>query len=267
VLARGLSIGDTSDMPPALESGLRRAGLSHLVAVSGTNVTIVLAAVMCCIRGLGSASRVAAGLCALGFYVLIVGPEPSVLRAAVMGGIGLAAIAYGRRTEPLNALGLALMAVVAIRPGLALSVGLHLSAAATAGIVLWTDRLVRALATLPPLIALPLAVTLAAQIAVAPLLVLVFGQLSLAAPLANLLAAPAVAPATMFALSAGAVGLVAPAVAVPLARLAGLFSGWIATVGGRLGEQPWAAIDVPRMWGWVLAAFVIAVVGFSVRRA
>jgi competence protein ComEC len=266
-LTRGLSIGDTTDMPPSLEEELRRAGLTHLVAVSGSNVAIVLTVVTFAVRRLGAGTRFAAGLCALSFYVIVVGPEPSVLRAAVMGGIALAALTYGRRSEPLHALGLALMAVVAVRPGLALSVGLHLSAAATAGIVLWAERLTRWLAPLPPVVTAPLAVTLAAQIAVAPILALVFGQLSLTAPLANLLAAPAVAPTTVLALAAGAAGLALPEMAAVLARIAGWFAWWIAAVGHRLGGGTWSAIEVPAPVGWVLAVAVVmvAVVGLRAR--
>jgi competence protein ComEC len=266
-LTRGLSIGDTTDMPPRLEEDLRRAGLTHLVAVSGSNVAIVLTVVTFVVRRLGAGTRFTVGLCALGFYVLVVGPEPSVLRAAVMGGIALAALTYGRRSEPLHALGLALMAVVAVRPGLALSVGLHLSAAATAGIVLWAERLTRWLAPLPSVVTVPLAVTLAAQIAVAPILALVFGQLSLTAPLANLLAAPAVAPATVLALTAGAAGLAFPGTAAVLAQIAGWFAWLIAVVGHRLGGGTWSAIEVPAIAGWVLAGAVVmmAVVGLRAR--
>jgi competence protein ComEC len=257
-LARGLSIGDTVAMPAELEEELRGAGLTHLVAVSGSNVAIVLAVVIAVTRRLATATRVAAGLCALGFYVLVVGPEPSVLRAAVMGAIALAAVTFGRRSEPLHALGLALIVVIAFRPSLALSVGLHLSAAATAGIVLWAESLSRWLAPLPYLVAVPLAVTLAAQVAVAPILALVFGQLSVTAPLANLLAAPAVAPATVLALTAGATGLLAPSIAAVLAQVAGWFAWWIAAVGHRLGGQPWSTVDVAGPIAWLLAGGVAA---------
>jgi competence protein ComEC len=264
-LTRGLSIGDTRDMPPPLEEDLRRAGLTHLVAVSGSNVAIVLTVVTFAVRRLGAGPRFTVGLCALSFYVVVVGPEPSVLRAAVMGGIALAALTYGRRSEPLHALGLALMAVVAVRPGLALSVGLHLSAAATAGIVLWAERLTRWLAPLPSVVTAPLAVTLAAQVAVAPILALVFGQLSLTAPLANLLAAPAVAPATVLALAAGVVGLALPGTAALLARIAGWFAWWIAAVGHRLGGGTWSAIEAPAPAGWVLAVAVLVVAAVGLR--
>ena len=264
-LVRGLSIGDTSDMPPAVEEELRRAGLTHLVAVSGSNVAIVLTVVTSAAHRLGPAARVTVGMCALGFYIVVVGPEPSVLRAGVMGGIGLAAITYGRRSEPLHALALALIVVIALRPTLALSVGLHLSAAATAGIVLWAAPLTRSLGPFPPVVALPLAVTLAAQVAVAPILALVFGQLSLTAPLANLLAAPAVAPATVLALAAGAGGLVWPGLAGLLAHIAGWFAWWIAAVGHRLGGEPWSAVDTPALVGWVLAAGVVVAVVVGLR--
>ncbi|HZK51028.1 MAG TPA: ComEC/Rec2 family competence protein, partial [Actinomycetota bacterium] len=137
-LLSGLTTGDTTGMGWATEDQLRRAGLSHLVAVSGSNVAMVVGATALMVSGLALWIRLMACGLALGLYVLVVGPEPSVLRAAVMGAVGLLALALGRRTEPLHALGLALIVLLALRPGLVHSVGLHLSAAATAGIVLFS---------------------------------------------------------------------------------------------------------------------------------
>ena len=255
-LLSGLTTGQTQGMSAHTEELVRRAGLSHLVAVSGSNVAIVVGTVALAVARLGLRARILVCAVALGLYVLVVGPEASVLRAATMGGIALLALGAGRRTEPLHALGLALIVVLALRPGLVFSVGLHLSAAATAGIVLFAGPLSRRMRRCPRPIALALAVTLAAQVAVAPVLVGVFGQLSVVAPIANLLAAPAVAPATVLGLGAATTGAILPAAGSICARLAEPFVVWILAVGRTTGGWSGASLQVPEWWGWPLGALV-----------
>jgi ComEC/Rec2-related protein len=253
-LVRGLAIVDTTDLDQATIDDFRRAGLSHLLAVSGENLAMVLGALALVIRRLHYRLRMLAYLVAIGLFVLVVGPQPSVLRAAVMGAVMVAAVGTGYRAQPMAVLATALIVVIAFRPPLVFSVGLQLSAAATAGIVLWTKPIERALRPLPRVIALPLAVTIAAQSAVAPILVATFGQLSLVSPVANLLAFPAVAAPTVLGLSAGVVSLLSGAAARLLAVMAGPFAGWIAFVGASLGRAPMAAIDLPKPAAWLLAA-------------
>ena len=207
-LVRGLTIGDTSGIDPATEDEFRRTGLAHLVAVSGSNVAIVLGAIVLCVRRLRPLVRTSCCMAALAFYVSVVGPEPSVLRAAAMGAIVVVGLVWGHRADPLNALGLALLVLMIVRPALTTSVGLHLSAAATLGLVLWARPLAEWLGKLiPSPLAWGLGATLAAQLAVAPIMIVVFGEISLVAPLANVLALPAVAPATVLGLCGAVVGL------------------------------------------------------------
>ena len=266
-LLRGLTIGDTSGLDERLLGLFRRSGLSHLLAVSGSNVAVVVASVGFVLRGSALFTRLSLAAVALSLFVLIVGPEPSVLRAATMGGIGLAALVWGERPEPLQALGLALAVLLLIRPGLLYSVGLHLSAAATGGIVLWAEPLARRLGILPRPLALPLGAPLAAQLAVAPIVLGIFGEASLVAPLANVLAFPAVPPATVLGLAAGAVGAFSISFGAVWAHLAAPFARWILVVGQTLGEPRWASIEVGRTWGWYAAVPVlVAVVRTLARR-
>jgi competence protein ComEC len=260
-IVRGLAIGDVNEMDARTEESLRRAGLSHLVAVSGSNVAIVLGAVAVACRRLGLRLRISLACGALCTFVAVVGPEPSVLRAALMGAVGLAAIAAGHRAEPLHALGIAMIVLLCFRPAMVFSVGLHLSAAATAGIVLWTAPIRGRLRRVPDLIALPLAATLAAQIAVAPILAFSFGELSLSAPLANLLVFPAVPIGTIAGLLAGVVGALVPAAGPSLGHVAAPAAGWIVFVGDRLGSGRWAAAEVPP---WAAIGIAIPVVAAAV---
>jgi competence protein ComEC len=138
------------------------------------------------------------------------------------------------------------------------SVGLHLSVAATLGIVLWARRLEDVAMFLPRIVRLPLAVTLSAQLAVVPIIVATFGELSLAAPVANLLAAPAVAPATILTLAGGVTATLFPSVGEWIATGAEPFALWILMVGDLLGGATWASIEVSGAWAWPLLAGVFA---------
>nr|MDQ3916598.1 ComEC/Rec2 family competence protein [Actinomycetota bacterium] len=266
-LLRGLTVGDTGGIDPETEEVLRRSGLAHLLAVSGSNVAILLGAVALVLRKAPFVVRVGACGPALVLFVAVVGPDASVLRAAAMGVIALVALSYGRRTEPLHALGLAAVALVAVRPGIVYSTGLHLSAAATAGIVLWTRPLAARLGWLPRLAAVALAATTAAQVAVAPLLAGVFGRVPLGGLPANVLAMGAVPPATILGLAAAAVAPVAETPAALLARAASPFAAWILRVGEIFGAPAWASPEVPRGSGLVLAVPVLAAAARSVPEA
>jgi competence protein ComEC len=257
-LLRGLTIGDTSGIDPDTEETLRRSGLAHLLAVSGSNVAILLGAVAFALRAARFVVRVGACALVLALFLVVVGPDASVLRAACMGAIALVALAWGRRTEPLSALGLALLVLVALRPGIVYSTGLHLSAAATAGIVLWTRPLAARLPRLPKIAAAAVAATLAAQVAVTPLLVGVFGRVPLGGLPANVLAMAAVPPATILGLAAAAAGPFAGAPARLLAGAAAPFAAWILRVGEAFAGVSWAAPEVPPVWGIFLAVPVVA---------
>ncbi|HEV2757854.1 MAG TPA: ComEC/Rec2 family competence protein [Actinomycetota bacterium] len=266
-LLRGLTIGDTGGIDPATEETLRRSGLAHLLAVSGSNVAILLAAVAFALRRARFVARVGACAAALASFLAVVGPDASVLRAAAMGAIALVALAYGRRTEPLHALGLALLALVAVRPGIVYSTGLHLSAAATAGIVLWSRPLSQRLTRLPAPVAAAVAATVAAQAAVAPLLAGVFGRVPLGGLPANVLAMAAVPPATILGLAAAATAPFAEVPATLFARAAAPFAGWILRVGEIFAAPSWASPAVPPGWGIFLAIPVVIAAARSVAAA
>lgn len=263
-LLRGLTIGDTEGIPSSLLDSFRRAGLAHLVAVSGSNVAIVLAGVAWLTSRAALYLRMALCGCALLLFVLVVGPDGSVLRATAMGAIALIAIVAGKQTEPLHVLGTAVALLIAIRPSSVFSLGLHLSVAATTGIILWASRL-NARLPLPGVVSLPLAVTLGAQLGVLPLLAIVFGEVSTIAPLSNLLAAPAVAPATVLGFVAGLAAVVyAPAGAL-VARLAEPFAAWIVLVAGASARPGWASVTVSRGIAWATAGAVIAAAMWALR--
>ena len=208
-LLPGLVVGDTSRLEPAVEDDFLVAGMTHLNAVSGSNVAIVVGSVLLLARWARAGPWLAAGLCAVALvgFVILVRPSPSVVRAATMGAVALAALAAGRPRAALPALGAAITVLVLVDPELAGDAGFALSVFATAGLLLlaprWRDGL-RARGV-PAGLAEALAVPAAAQLACAPVVAGISGTVSLVAVPANLLAVPAIAPATVFGVVAAVV--------------------------------------------------------------
>ena len=267
-LLSGLTIGDTSGIDDRTLELFRRSGLAHLVAVSGSNVAIVLGAVAVVTAPLPLVARAAIALAVLAGYVMVVGAEPSVLRAAAMGAVTVVAVLAGTRALPLNSLGIAIIAVIAFAPGLLFAVGFHLSVAATLGIVLWAPLLERRLRRLASTLRIPVAITLAAQIAVAPVIAGTFERLSVVAPIANVLAAPAVAPATLLGLAAGLAGLVAPDLGRLLGMMAAPFASWILFVARETGAWDWSSVTVDPRFAWISGVPIgLAAVAAAVRGA
>ena len=194
-LLAGFLLGDTSHLRPWEEEAMRRAGLSHYVAVSGSNVALFLGALFLVAGPLGWSSirRAILGLAGLMFFVLLIGPDPSVVRAATMAGLVLVARPFGLRPDIWRVIGVGVGLVLLVSPELAYSLGFQLSVAATAGVVIGTGwfRDLR-----PRWLATSLGAACGAQLAVAPILLLAIGQLPLWSPVANVAAAPLVVAAT-----------------------------------------------------------------------
>ncbi|HVI35541.1 MAG TPA: ComEC/Rec2 family competence protein, partial [Gaiellales bacterium] len=244
----GLVVGDVSRMPPSLTDAFRVSGLTHLNAVSGENCAIVLATVGALLRRtpLRRGARIAVAAASLAAFVVLARPSPSVLRAATMGGAALLAMSVGRRAQPVPLLAAAVLLLVLTNPFLGRSVGFALSVVATAAIVLlasrWADLLSR---RMPRWLALAVAVPAAAQVACTPLLVLVFGQATPWAVPANLLAAPAVGPATVAGIFTAVVAAVSPAMGALLAWTAALPAAWLALVARSMAALPGASARWP----------------------
>jgi competence protein ComEC len=168
-------------------------------------------------------------------------------------------LGFGARAEPWHLFALALMAVVALRPAVLYSAGLHLSAAATAGLLLWARPLAARLARLPKWVALGLAATLGAQLAVTPLIIGLFGSVSVAAPIANVLALPAVPPATVLGLCAAVTGAVHSGGGRALALASEPFIAWILWVARTFGRGGWAAVEMPEWVAWPAGAAVLGI--------
>ncbi|MFE3514196.1 ComEC/Rec2 family competence protein [Streptomyces sp. NPDC059166] len=282
-LLPGLVVGDTSRVPPDLEDAFKATDLTHLLAVSGANLSILLflligppgTAGRSERRGLAPrlgislrATALTGGGIALAF-VIVCRPEPSVLRAAACGLITLLAIGTGRRRSLIPALAAAVLLLVLYDPWLARSYGFLLSVLATGALLTLAPRWASALQGhgVPARPAEVLAAAAAAQAVCAPVVVVLAARVSLVAIPCNLLVEFAVAPATVLGFAALAVAPLSMPVARALAEVAGVPVGWIASVARTGAALPGAQADWPGgWWGAALLAALTAVLALSARR-
>jgi len=249
-LLPGLVIGDTSQTPQSLTDAMSATGMTHLSAVSGSNVAVVLAAAMglCRLIGLRRRWRPPVALLVLAGFVILARPEPSVLRAAVMGVIGLMGLSASRRRMGVPALSGAVLVLLCIDPWLSRSFGFALSTLATLGLLLfarpWGQWFASFLPTPLKGLGVAIAIPIAAQAMCGPVVVLLQGSVTLIGIFANLLAAPLVAPATVMGVSVALVALVSPPLAVALgwpAAVPTLGIAWVARACADvpMGSLPW----------------------------
>ncbi|WP_168915589.1 ComEC/Rec2 family competence protein [Microcella flavibacter] len=261
-LLPGLAIGDTSAVGDDLDEAMKRSSLSHLTAVSGANCAIVVGLVMGAgaLAGWRRPVRIAAALAALGGFVLLVTPEPSVVRAAVMAAVVLVALAGGRPGRGLPVLGAAVLGIVVVDPWTSREYGFVLSVLATAALLLLSGPLAERLGrVMPAPLALAIAVPLAAQIASQPVLVLLEPSIPLAGVAANILAAPAAPVATIVGMIACLLAPLAPPLALGAAGIAWLPASWIGGIARVAAELPGSQLPWPEGGlGAVLLAVVLA---------
>lgn len=282
-LLPGLVVGDTSRITPELDEAFKETDLAHTLAVSGSNLTIILAlligppgmAQLVERRGLaprlGISLRTTAllgGALTLAF-VVVCRPDPSVLRAAACGAVALLALATGRRRSLIPALATAVLLLVLYDPWLARSYGFLLSVLATGALLTLAPRWSAALRRrrVPPRLAEALAAAAAAQALCAPVVAVLSARVSLVAVPCNLLAEFAIAPATVLGFAALATAPLAMPVAKALAWGASWPTGWIADVARTGAALPGAGVDWPGSWtGAALLALATAVLLLVGRR-
>ncbi len=258
-LVPALVMGDDAALDEQVVADFQTSGLTHLLAVSGTNLTLVAGFLLVAGRWFGVRRRgllVLAGLGIIGF-VLLARTEPSVVRAAAMGAVGLVGLASNGRDRGPRALGVAVLGLLLWDPWLAISVGFALSVLATAGILFlapgWRDALAR---WMPEWLATAIAVPAAAQVVCTPVVAAISEQVSLVAVLANLCAGPLVAPATIAGLLGGVAGLVWD----PAGRVIGTLAWWSAVGIVAVAERSASSATPAVAWGtsgWSLAVLTL----------
>lgn len=204
-LMPGMTYGDRSSFDSGLEQSMKDTGLTHLTAVSGSNCALVMILAGHLALSFGASRRVCvlSGVGALGVFVLLVGPDPSVLRAAVMGSVGAAGILVGRGGTSLAALSAAMAGLLVVDPRLGTDFGFALSVCATAGIIVTGRPLVRLLERfLPTLVATLIAIPVVAQLWCAAVLTMLTPTVAVWSVPANALVAPVVPVVTVIGLLA-----------------------------------------------------------------
>ncbi|WP_309102622.1 ComEC/Rec2 family competence protein [Microbacterium sp.] len=259
-LLPGLAVGDTRAVTPELNDDMRTSGLSHLTAVSGANCAIVVGAAfwVTALCGGGRTLRVVLSLTALASFVVLVTPEPSVVRAGVMAAVAMLAVMLGRPSAGIGVLSLSVTAILLADPWLAATPGFALSAAASAALVVLARPLAAGLGRwMPEALALAIAVPLSAQLVCGPIIALFAEQQSIIGIAANLLAAPAAPLATVIGLLACLAAPI-PVLADLLVASAWLPSAWIASTAGTTAQLPVAQLLVVPGIGSALLVAVLS---------
>ena len=268
-LAAGIVVGLRDRVDRALAADFTTVGASHIVAISGWNIAIVAASVAALAGSWARRRRALLTAVAIVTYVVFAGASPSVVRAAAMAGVVLVARESGRAGRAAAALGWAAVILLVVDPALVSDAGFQLSTLATAGILAWAtplnaDLRRRAPTRLPDWLVECLAVSLAAQAATLPLVLLVFGRLAIISPVINLAVVPIVAPAMAaagialvggLASMAGAPALVATILGLPGWFLLSVMVG-VVQAGARL---PFASATLEPPSNVVAAALAAAV--------
>ncbi|GAA1205418.1 ComEC/Rec2 family competence protein [Rhodoglobus aureus] len=261
-LIGGLAIGDTSAVNEELDAAMKTSSLSHLTAVSGANCAIVVGLIMALGGRLGAhrVLRIALSVLVLLAFVVVVTPDPSVLRAALMATLVLIALGSGRPIRGMAVLSLAAISLLVFDPWLSRNFAFALSVFATAGLLLFAEPLAQLLDRwLPRWLSLVVAVPLAAQLACQPVLLLLQPTLPTYGVLANVLAAPAAPVATVVGLAACVALTVFPPLGIGLIWIAWLPSAWVAAVATFFANAPGTRIPWWEGWVGVVALSIITV--------
>lgn len=266
-LVRGMTVGDRAALPSDVEDAMRVTGLTHLTAVSGAHVAIVVGTllVLLVVLRVPPRGRMLGLAVALVAFVILVRPDASVLRASVMGAVALLGIAAGRPARALPALATSVVVLLVIDPWLARSFGFVLSVVATGALVLGASPLAAALERrrVPSWLALLVAVPTVAQLACGPVVVLLAPSVPMYAILANLVVAPVVALATVSGVAAALLSVCWMPGAQLVVLPACWSADWIAWVATTLAGWPAATLPWPEgaSGAFLLAAVTLAAWG------
>jgi competence protein ComEC len=259
----GIVLGERAGISPDLAHAFAVSGTTHLLAISGFNMTLVGTAVALALRGRARpTTHAVATVAAIVAYSVLVGLGPSVMRAALMASVASVGLASGRRAATANALCVAVTAMLFADPAAIVDLGFLLSATATAGLVLWQAPLSERFAGLPGALREGLATTLAASAPTLPIVAAAFGRVSLVSPFANLVAVPLFPPLMITGAAASVLGALSVDLARPIALLAYGCALALRIVVETFAALPIAALSVPSgpLTGVVVTLGLIAAV-------
>jgi len=266
-LVAGLAIGERELLSEGAQQAMREVSLTHLVAVSGANLAIVMGAVWFLLGNAGLSRNLRflfSGL-ALVCYVLLVGPEPSVIRAGAMALAVLVAMALGRGTNPIHSLALAVVSLLLLDQSLASDLGFALSVIATTGLLIGARPIADRLSFLPLPLALALGAGIAAQVFTLPVMVLIQPGFPLYGIIANLLVEPVVAPVTVLGIIAVLAVPVSSLISNVATAVAAIGTSWILGVATFFAAMPQTRLHlVGGLTGQVMLWLLVAALAIGV---
>ena len=243
----GIALGERTAIGPDLAYAFAASGTTHLLAISGFNMTLVAGAAGLALRGRGRpVIRAIVTVAAVVGYSVLVSGGASVFRAAAMAVVAALGLALGRRAAATNALAAAVAVMLIADPATVADAGFLLSVGATAGLFAFQERIAAELGPLPTLIREGLAATLAATLPTLPIVAAIFGRVSLIAPLANVLAVPLFPPLMAAAVATAVIGVLLPAAALPFALVGYGLARMLRAVVETAAALPAASVEVPR---------------------
>jgi len=244
-LLAGILFGNRLKLDRELLETFRIVGLSHLIAVSGFNLTILTANAQTFFRGIIGRNSLWLGLVIIFFFIIITGAPASILRAGVMASVVIIAQIIGRPSQSLNLLILASGVLAVFEPKIIFDVGFQLSVVATYGLISLAPLIGQALRGVPAPKSLKgiLAETLSATILTAPLIILHFERLALVSPLTNMLVLPIIPLLMALGLTSAAVLLISPAIGGLLVMLTWPLLSWVLLVGDWFSQLAWSATE------------------------
>jgi len=243
----GMLIGYTANMPEELEEDFRRAGLSHIMAVSGANIAFLLAPLLWLLKKFGFSPRWSSAIAfpAMIFYVFATGMEASVVRAAIMAGVILAGMLLWRKSDIYCSIAFSAIIMLLNNSFVLYDMGFVLSYSATLSLIIFYKPLFERLpAKIPKLIRDILAGTIAAQIGVMPIIAYCFNTFSVISVLSNLLTAPLTGVLTVLGALVAILGSICFPVGQAIGVLARIVADIILFVTGWVAGIPWAEISI-----------------------
>ncbi len=269
-IVRGMVLGDRSLIPEETDEAFRKSGITHVLAISGQHVAILTAIIYFVLRAFAVplAARIPMTLALAWLYILVSGAPPSAIRAGVVATFVLSAGILGRQLSPLHFMTAMLALVLAYNPTLVYSAGFQLSVAAVFGILLLRKPLKKLLENTifrpfgkpPELVSNLLAVSLAAQIATAPIIAASFGEVSVVGIFTNLIAVPLSGPILTLGLVAAIIGQGVPLLAFPLNFVNGFLVSALELVAQFAASLPFATVSTPGVSLLMIAFFYVGCV-------
>lgn len=219
-IASGLLIGSREMIPRSILEDFQRTGLTHILALSGYNIILVISFIGIFVRVLPRKFAAAATIIMILFFVLLTGASASTVRASIMGSLGLIGAVSGRKSGSLRALFVTGYAMALINPFLPFhNLSFQLSFAATAGILLFAEPLKNRLAYLGTSFSELIGMTLAAQFGTLPIILFAFHGFSLISLVANAVILPLIPPIMFFSFLGFLFGKIAASPAFVLIEL------------------------------------------------